>query len=150
NLDGILRVSAREKATGLQQHITIENALRTVSDEERAVATERLNRLWEAAEVGDLPEEDSPGVGFAEPEVELDEEFAIPELTAAPREGQRETVQARALLEKAERIRERVSPEDRVELNRLIDQVRVNLTDRKWNELTTASNELTDVLFYLE
>ncbi|HLW66941.1 MAG TPA: Hsp70 family protein, partial [Gemmataceae bacterium] len=150
NLDGILRVSAREKVTGLQKHITIENALRTVSDEERALATERLNRLWETAEEGDLPEDDSPGTGYEEPEEEFDDEFTMPELADAPREGQRETVQARALLEKAERIRDRVSPEDQAELNRLMEQVRVNLTDRKWNELTAASNELTDVLFYLE
>jgi molecular chaperone DnaK len=151
NLDGILRVSAREKATGLQKHVTIENALRTVSDEEHALATERLNRLWESAEEGDLPEEDSPGTGYEEPEEEFDDdEFTMPELTDAPREGQRETVQARALLEKAERIRDKVSPEDQAELNRLMEQVRVNLTDRKWNELTAASNELTDVLFYLE
>jgi molecular chaperone DnaK len=150
NLDGILRVSAREKATGLQKHITIDNALRTASGEARALAADRLNRLWETAEVGDLPEEDSPGSGYEEPEDDIDGEFVIPELTDAPREGQRETVQARALLEKAERIRDKVSPEDQTELNRLMERVRVNLTDRKWNELTEASNELTDVLFYLE
>ncbi len=30
NLDGILKVSAREKATGLQKHVTIENALQAI------------------------------------------------------------------------------------------------------------------------
>ena len=61
-----------------------------------------------------------------------------------------ESVQARALLEKAERVREKVSDEDRAELDRLTERVRVALTDRSWGDLTAACNELADVLFYLE
>jgi molecular chaperone DnaK len=38
NLDGMLRVSAREKATGLQKQVTIENPFATYEREERAVA----------------------------------------------------------------------------------------------------------------
>ena len=71
-------------------------------------------------------------------------------LVGAPREGQRETVQARALLEKAQRIREKASPEDQVELDKLMERLRVSLTDRKWDALAQACNELSDVLFYLE
>ena len=47
-----------------------------------------------------------------------------PELVAGPREGQREAVQAQALLEKAERLLETVQPEDRPEVERLMDKVR--------------------------
>ena len=32
----------------------------------------------------------------------------------------------------------------------VMERVRVALTDRKWDQLTTASNALTDILFYLE
>src|SRR5438874_8986660 len=46
NLDGILHVTAREKATGLQKQVTIENALARFEREERAAAQERLQRLW--------------------------------------------------------------------------------------------------------
>src|SRR5204862_4822674 len=45
NLDGILKVSAREKATGLLKQITIENALQTITDESRAHARQRLDDL---------------------------------------------------------------------------------------------------------
>ena len=71
-------------------------------------------------------------------------------MSPGPREGQREAVQARALLEKAERLIERVSPEDRTEVERLMEKVRTALTDRQWDRLTAASNELADTLFYLE
>src|SRR5262249_31824255 len=85
NLDGMLKVSARERATGLQKQITIENALARYEREERAAARERLDELWEAAGE-DLPVNGAP--------VDEDEP-AIPQLVPGPREGQREAVQAR-------------------------------------------------------
>ena len=136
NLDGILKVSAREKATGLQKQITIENALARYEREEQEAARERLEQLWT-----------EPG-GEATAEPGGPEE--MPSLVPGPREGQREAVQARALLEKAERILTRVQPEDRAELERLMERVRTAMTDRQWSKVTEASNELTDVLFYLE
>ena len=44
NLDGMLKVSARERATGLQKQVTIENALARFEREERDEARERLER----------------------------------------------------------------------------------------------------------
>ena len=73
-----------------------------------------------------------------------------PHLDAGPREGQRETVQARALLEKADRVRAKASDEDRDELDRLAGRVRDAMTDRRWSDLQSACNDLSDVLFYLE
>jgi molecular chaperone DnaK len=140
NLDGMLKVTARERATGLQKAITIENALAEFERGEREAARERLEELWgepeEGAEADEIPESE----GAAE----------MPELSPGPREGQREAVQARALLEKAERLLENVSAEDRADVERLMERIRTGLTDRKWAEVTAASNELADVLFYLE
>ena len=45
---------------------------------------------------------------------------------------------------------DKVQPDDRPEIERQMAAVRNALTDRKWDELTTASNELSDTLFYLE
>lgn len=140
NLDGMLKVAAREKATGLQKQITIENALARYELEERDAARQRLEQLWEDADEGD--EEMEP---LAE-----DAGIIVPELTPGPREGQREAVQARALLEKAERLLERVQPEDRGEVERLLERVRTTLADRQWDKLKSASNELADILFYIE
>jgi molecular chaperone DnaK len=147
NLDGMLKVSARERATGLQKQVVIENALARFERDERDAARERLDRLWGLPEGG---EED-----FEEAEEALEEAGAggpdeMPALVPGPREGQRETVQARALLEKAQRLLEKTQPEDRAEVERLMERVRVALTDRQWDRLAAASNELADTLFYLE
>ncbi|CAN5385239.1 molecular chaperone DnaK [soil metagenome] len=142
-LDGTLKVSAREKATGLVKQVTIDNALARYAIEERDAAQTRLNRLWT---MPNLDEE--PGV------IALEDgdtpQYTAPSFDLGPAEGQRESVQARALLEKAERIRIKAAKDDQAELTRLIDNVRNALTHRDWDHLSTASNELTDVLFYLE
>jgi molecular chaperone DnaK len=141
NLDGTLKVTARERATGLQKEIVIENALARFEREERDVAQQRLQRLWEESEeaVEAEPAEEAPGAS---------EE--MPALVPGPREGQREAVQARALLEKAERLLERVPADDRAQVEQMMGRVRTALTDRHWDQLTQACNELADVLFYLE
>jgi molecular chaperone DnaK len=143
NLDGMLKVSARERATGLQKQVVIENALAQFERDERAEARDRLDRLWvdqaDPFEDEEAEEDDEGGAG---------EE--MPSLAPGPREGQREAVQARALLEKADRLMPRVQAEDKPEVERLMEKVRTTLTDRQWDKLTAASNELADVLFYLE
>jgi molecular chaperone DnaK len=160
-LDGILKVSAREKSTGLVKQITIENAMARYAISERAGAQARLNRLWADAE-SLMP---GSGESLDAAETSFDEFTAVPEnripegaigfshapaLDPGPREGQRESVQARALLEKADRIRGKASAEDQVELDRLAGRVRDTLTDRRWPDLQSACNDLSDVLFYLE
>jgi molecular chaperone DnaK len=144
NLDGMLKVSARERATGLQKQVVIENALAQFERDERDEARDRLDRLWvdQADPFGDDEEDEESDEGSVEGEV--------PSLAPGPREGQREAVQARALLEKADRLMERVQAEDKPEVQRLMEKVRTSLTDRQWDKLTAASNELADVLFYLE
>src|SRR5579884_3042199 len=147
NLDGILKVSARERATGLQKQVVIENALARFEREELDQARERLEQLWALpGGTDDYQDEDEGTNGFT-PSTEEEE---LPSLVPGPREGQREAVQARALLEKAERLLDRTQPEDRVEVERLMTRVRTALTDRQWDKLTAACNELADTLFYLE
>jgi molecular chaperone DnaK len=139
NLDGMLKVSARERATGLQKEVMIENALARFEREERDDARERLDQLWAGQREDEEGEEEAGGAA---------EE--LPSLVPGPREGQREAVQARALLEKAQRLMERAAEEDQAELERQMERVRTALTDRKWDLLTAACNELADTLFYLE
>jgi molecular chaperone DnaK len=156
-LDGVLKVSAREKATGLIKHITIDNALARFEREERDAATQRLEQLWR----DNFPDEDEEGEELGPDDFDSEPlrgletmgegpSASMPVLDAGPREGQREAVQARALLEKAERLRQKASPEDQTELDRLMQDVKAALDDRNWSALETASNALADVLFYLE
>jgi molecular chaperone DnaK len=150
NLDGVLRVSAKERATGLSKTVTIENALAKFRREEHAAALERLERLWQDEGEDEYEDEDFDEAGEGPDDLPAVGPEGMPELVPGPREGQREAVQARALLEKAQRLLDRAAPEDRPELERLMQAVQTALTDRKWTELTTASNTLADTLFYLE
>jgi len=160
-LDGILKVAAREKLTGLVKQITIENALQSIVGEERDAAVARLGELfatredWQVNEMAgglededDLLEEDA--YDDEDDDAEDEPEPTVPTLAVGPREGQREAVQARALLEKAARLRDKTVEDDRPDYDRLTQAVEVALTDRNWTGLTTAMNELSDVLFYLE
>jgi molecular chaperone DnaK len=144
NLDGMLKVSARERATGLQKQVVIENPFTRFETEERAEAQSRLAQLWDEQE--EFEEEETNG----EPAVAPTEGEQMPTLVPGPREGQREAVQARALLEKAERLLAKVQEEDRADVERMMERVRTALADRQWDKVTAASNELADTLFYLE
>ena len=59
-------------------------------------------------------------------------------------------MQARALLEKAERLIGKLPSEDRTEVERLMNQVQNALTDRKWDLVHEGCDQLSDVLFYIE
>jgi molecular chaperone DnaK len=144
-LDGTLKVSAREKATGLVKQVVIDNALARFAVEERDAAAERINRLWDMPldGVNDV----SAALGAA---IDEDDFEPAPIIDAEAHDGRRESVQARALIEKAERIRSKAAPQDQVEITRLMDNLHAALSARRWADVTTANNELSDVLFYLE
>ncbi len=165
NLDGMLKVTAREKATGLQKQITIDNALSEFVRDERLHAQHRLNELWGGAgvEFGDDPAQipvvagvaDADGLDESQPDAGVPLTgvplTGVPELATGPgRDGHRETVQARALLEKAERVAAGAAAEDRREIERLSGRVRDALDQRHWDQVTAAAGELSDILFYLE
>jgi molecular chaperone DnaK len=149
SLDGILKVSAKEKATGLSKHVTIEGALKKFDENQVREAQGRINDLW-GGPFGFAGEDDDEAlVPEMSPAGALGANEA-PELVAGPREGQRESVQARALVEKAERMLANMQPEDRGEVQRIVDQVKSDVTDRRWDKVTASSNQLSDLLFYLD
>lgn len=118
DINGILEVSAREKSTGLEKRITIENATARFAEDRLKESRDRLKTLIE----GDVVE------GQAE---------------------QRHEVQAKALIEKAERLLDHTSPEDREDLVDCMEAVRDGL-NRDETVLAEAVDELSDLIFYLE
>ena len=153
-LDGVLKVSARERSTGLSKQVTIDNALAKFQREERGVAQERLDQLWADQEDGTGGDFDDL-MGSLETSlggVPVDEDAPAPEMPLAPgpRDGHRETMQARALLEKAQRLMDKASVDDQGEVKRLMEKVQTAMTAQQWERVTAASNELADTLFYLE
>ena len=137
-LDGILRVTATEKRTGLQRQVRIENALARFQREEREGARRRLDELFGAQSVT------SPAL-----------EAAAPGEPSRPQEPgevalQRLLVQARALLEKAERLLPGVAHEERAELEQLMARLHDAVAARRLADVEAQSAELADMLYYLE
>jgi molecular chaperone DnaK len=144
-LDGVLRVSARERLTGTQKQVTIETALAKFQREEKALAKERLDRLW--SEQDDEEVLDEAFTEDAEEDVPL---LQMPNLAPGPRDGHRETVQAKALLEKAQRLLAKASEEDKAEVETLMQAVESAMGAQDWAGVKAASDRLADTLFYLE
>jgi molecular chaperone DnaK len=121
--DGILHVSAKEKATGLERRITIDKAMSRYNEDELKSAQQRINSLFGEAE-GPTP---GKGAGSACGGSEIDELLA----------------KARAKLDAA-------IAEDRgaiVDLIETIGDCRVNDDEAG---LAEAKRQLGDLLFYLE
>ena len=124
-LDGTLDVTAREKSTGLVKKITIDSPMARNALTSRNQSRERLDELWREA----AGETDAP----------------MP--VSGPAEGQRERIQAEALLDKAKKLRDDVSDEDRAELDRHDETIRNAITDHDWETVRSATAELSDMLF---
>jgi len=127
DLNGILHVSAQEKETGLEKSITINNAITRFQEAEMDEAKSRINALF-------------VGHGVNEP--------AAP---AADEAEQHHTqVKARAVVEKAERLLDKASEEDKEDMIDLIEQIKDGLADQNDNAVETATDRLADILYYLE
>jgi molecular chaperone DnaK (HSP70) len=131
DVNGILHVSSREKRTGLEARITIDNATARFESDELAAARERLSALIDGDELAE-----GPG----------DTEGATPDAAGE----RREAVAARALVEKAERLLEGASPEDRDDLVDGIEAVRDALGQDDAAALEQAVASLADLIYYLE
>ena len=122
DLDGILSVTATEKNTGLAKRISISNALKKMDDTTLVQAQERISDLFEEA-------------------------VGAPETAAV---HHHEVVQARALVEKAERMLEKASEEDRDEIINLIENIMDALNNNERESLREPCEQLSEILFYLD
>ncbi len=121
DLDGILQVSAQEKATGLEKSITIKNALADYQPTDVETARQRVDALFTEEQ------------GFA---VEGDEHHEI--------------VKARVLLEKAERKLDDASDDDREDMVDMIEKINDAIRMKDLDSLSEAAEELGDILHYLD
>ncbi len=142
DLDGILKVTAIEKRTGLAKQITIEGATTALSDAELARARSRMQEL-----LGEEDEENFGLVDVAEAGFTTDSEVSEEE---EKRDRRVQISEARALLERSRRLLDRMNPEDREEAIALHEQIEGALSAADWEQLRQAMTELVDLLFYVE
>ncbi|MGA1824381.1 MAG: Hsp70 family protein [bacterium] len=129
DLDGILRVSATEKRTGLNKHITIENAISQFqTEEEKEKAKNKINTLFSS----EKQTADAPDDGL---------------LTKELRE---KIVQGKALAEKAEKMLPTIPEEDKEEVIDCIEAIRDTISHADFKQLSFHIEELSEILFYLE
>ena len=128
DLNGILHVSAREKDTGLEKSITINNAIARFQEGEIDVAKARVSALF-----GDDDAE-------FEPETATDSEAGEHHVQ----------VKGRALAEKAQSLLEKASDEDRVDMIDLIEQIKDGLAGKDFDAVEVATDKLADIVYYLD
>jgi molecular chaperone DnaK (HSP70) len=126
DLNGILQVTAREKQTRLAYSITIDKAIARFEQDKLDEARRRVQALFgEAQRAGGAPEGESD------------------------RDSRRLRVEARALVEKAERLLEQARAEDAEDLVDAIESVNDAL-DGDDAPLQAAMDRLADLRYYLE
>ena len=127
DLNGIMQVSAREKNTGLEKSIRIDKVLSRFREGELETARARVNALFAGEEMA-----------------------AQPTGTAGGATEHQLTAQARALVEKAERLLDSAAEDDREEMIDLIETIKDALSGGNLAVLSGPMAELSDILFYLE
>jgi molecular chaperone DnaK (HSP70) len=147
DLDGILKVEAIEKRTGLSKHILIKDAIKPKSEAELAQARARLQRLYsgrvdatEAAWEDGLqtdpePESDtSQATQMTQPDPEMD---AI--VTAAHR-----------LIERSRQLLAGIHDEDKEEIIDLHEKIQEAIDTSDRQALSTGADALQELLFFIE
>ena len=130
NLDGILTVTAVERATGLEEKLTIKNPISQFRAKDRGQAKAKLASLF-----ADGPAVDTPGAAADQP--------PTGELALARQSAQE-------LISKARKIADSASPDDAVELQELVEQLQAAVQGAESESIQAVSNRLEDLVFYLE
>ncbi len=124
DLNGVLEVTAKEKNTGLQKTVSIDNAMQRFEQADMEKAKQRVDEMFD---------------------VNHDEEVSRDDKTE-----QQAHVQAKALIEKAERMLDDATAEDQEDIINIVEDVRDAMSNQDQNKLTTAMAELADIVYYLE
>jgi len=124
DLDGILKVTAVEKDTGLSQCIVIDQVTRRKSDQEVAQARLRLLSLH-----GGQPD--------WEEEVEPEPEDPVYQ-------------RALELMFRLDKARPHLHPDDAGEADQLVERIKQGVEGRHSEEVQACSQELSELLFFVE
>ena len=140
DLDGILELHAVERATGREIRGVVENAMGRTQPGELAAAGRRVDAVWRNRTVEGAPGED----WVKEARVV---EAAVDEADGGGGEAPAATAD---LLRRAEGALEKASPDDRVEMVDLMEDLRGALRAGERAEAEQAAAALEDILFYVE
>ncbi len=128
DLDGILHVTAKEKRSGLETKLVINNAISQFTPQEMQDARQRIEQLF-----NDGAQVSNPDIG--------QQQGAIAENTRAS---------ALDLIKKAEQSLNQVAPDDKEDIVNLLEAINDALVAGDAQILADHTEKLSDMLFYLE
>jgi molecular chaperone DnaK len=144
DLNGILKVTATERATGLAKHVVIDNAMERFRLRQRSDALERLDAAFD-----NLAVEDKPLTALEGPDQEHELDNATVE--DARLQGVRQaTVSAHTLLAKAKGLLPSANAEDAEELRAMLTDLEAALARGVEDDIRAVSREVEEIVFYLE
>ena len=144
DLNGILKVTATERGTGLAKHVVIDNAMERFRLRQRSDALERLDAVFE-----NLADEST---ALAAPDG-LDQDHELSRATnedAATPAVRQATVSAHALLAKAKGLLPAANAEDAEELRAMLTDLEAALDRGEEDDIRAVSREVEELVFYLE
>jgi molecular chaperone DnaK len=148
-LDGTLNVTATQPATGVSKELKIDNALSQFQADERDRAQARLGAMFDASDelIGDedLPSKKQFEV-HGENESLLQSKSIANEFAAATSKFPA----AVALLEKADDLESSVDEEDVEDIQTLTENLKQAMASDDQTAVTSLSEELDDILFYVQ
>lgn len=147
-LDGTLKVTATQPATGSSRELVIDNALSHFQTDLRTSAEARLGSLFAGSD--ELLDEDELAAQqqWSDDEAEFDLDQESPEDAAVPADSGM-FQEAKALLAKAQNLKSSIKGQDAQDLEALCKNLRQAMTDRDAAAVASVAAELDDLLFYV-
>ncbi len=136
NSDGLLKVSAQEKATGLEKSITIRNVLTDSPRDSVATARKKIEHLFGEENQEAVPDRTTQSSGNGG-----EQQGALKNST---------TVQAVALIEKARSLFEKACQDDMEDMIALIEEIQIALSESDETMLRERMEELSEIIFFME
>ena len=141
DIDGLLHVHARERATGREIRGVVENAIGRSTDEALGAARERVSALW-----GEAGEGAEAGAGTAGDAAGGAEPSPAPPASVPPDVAR----EAGETLARAEQALEAAPAEDREEMINLMEDLRDAVRAGEAERAAELRREIDEILFYLE
>ena len=145
DLNGILKVTAIERATGLAKHVVIDNAMERFRLRQRSDALERLEAVFDnlAVRRRALDRARGPGPGSRTLRSRPNQDAALPGVRQA-------TLSAHALIAKAKGLLPAANAEDAEELRAMLTDLEAALDRGVEDDIRAVSREVEEIVFYLE
>ncbi len=167
NLNGMLKVTAKEKITDLQKNIVIDSVFSDISSDQHKESKRRLSELWTdelensyrnpmslaPSGMGDETENSPEGMGASDDDfvIRSDDYKAIPDSAATANDEFLSLVnQANEVISKAERLKAKASAEDHDEITKQVSELRSLLEAQNYADIPARISKLADMLFYID